>query len=354
MKLEKNYTSIGGQAVIEGVMMRSPHYIAVALRRADQKIIVRSYRYRSWAERMSWLKAPFLRGVAGMLESMIQGMKTLSFSADLAAQFETSLDSEQVASKSVPSSECLSSFALAASMGSAILLGLGLFVALPHLLAALIASPDSALFHSLDGVIKVLILIGYIFLISRMKEIHRVFQFHGAEHKSIATFEQGEALTVENARLKSPLHPRCGTSFLFFLVLISVFVFGSVFPLLGLTKLSAHFWLNNLGMIVLKMGFMMPIAGISYEVIKLSAKHSANPMFRWMVAPGLLLKRLTTREPDDSQLEIALVSLVQVLTLEKATSAHSENESQTFSDRELTSLSDLVPVSAKLGEFLEA
>jgi uncharacterized protein YqhQ len=314
MKAPTQFTSIGGQAVIEGVMMRSPHYIAVAVRKPDQKIVIRNLPYRSFAKKFPILKKPVLRGVAVLLESMVQGVDALSYSANVSAA--------GVAEEGKPE-EKLSGLAIAGSIASALLMGLGLFVALPHFLTALITSgphgitAKSPFFHLIDGALKMVILLSYIYLIALMKDIHRVFQYHGAEHKSIYAFEAGEELTVANARKYTTLHPRCGTSFLLFLVLISIFVFSIVFPLFGLTELSSKPIVNHLLMILVKMVLMLPVAGLAYEFIKVCACRMNNALFKAAIWPGMILQKLTTREPTDDQLEIALASLRQVLRLEK-------------------------------------
>jgi uncharacterized protein YqhQ len=229
---------------------------------------------------------------------------------------------------------------------------MGLFVALPHFLTAVITSnpalgvtAQSPLFHLLDGLLKMLILVGYVYAIALMKDIHRVFQYHGAEHKSIYAFEAGEELTVENARRHPTLHPRCGTSFLLFLVLISIAVFSIVFPAFHLTHLSDTPFMNHVLMVLVKIVLMLPVAGLAYEFIKMCACRMDNPLFRLMIWPGMILQKLTTREPTDDQLEIALASLRQVLKLEKRSEAPTEIE--------IAGLSELGLVQATVAEFPE-
>jgi uncharacterized protein YqhQ len=192
-----------------------------------------------------------------------------------------------------------------------------------------------------------------------VNDIHRVFQYHGAEHKSIYAFEAGEELTIENARRHTRLHPRCGTSFLLFLVLISIGVFSIVFPLLNLTELSSNTVVSHALMILVKIGLMMPVAGLSYEFIKLCACRMDNPVFKAMVWPGLMLQNLTTREPTDDQLEVALASLRAVLRLEKGlssqsgTSLESSAAPESEQEVEIEALSDLGRVAATVSEFPE-
>jgi len=340
MKPSGQFTSIGGQAVIEGVMMRSPHFIAVAVRKPNQKIVIRYLPYSSVSQRFPFLKKPILRGVTTLVESMVQGIDALSFSANIAADAEGS-------------GEELSQWAIAGSIATAFVFGMGLFVALPHFLTALVTSSkminltaQSPLFHLMDGALKIMILLTYVYGIALMKDIHRVFQYHGAEHKSIYVFEAGEDLTVENARKYTTLHPRCGTSFLLFLVLISIGVFSIIFPLFQLTHLSSVPILNHIMMIGVKMILMFPVAGLAYEFIKACAFRMDNPLFRLLIWPGMILQKLTTRQPDDDQLEVALASLKQVLRLEK-----SSDNSKT--EIEVSGLSELGVVHAQVAEFPE-
>lgn len=331
------FTSIGGQAVIEGVMMRSPHFIAVAVRKSDGRIRIRNLPYSGWDARFPILRKPVLRGVRTLIESMVQGMDALNYSASVASEQD--------------SGEKLSSWAVGVSMAIALTMGMGIFVALPHLLTVLVAgekiTANHPFFHLLDGALKMLILLAYVYGISWMKDIHRVFQYHGAEHKSIYAFEAGEELTVENARKHTTLHPRCGTSFLLFLVLISVAVFSVVFPFLGLVALSSNPVLSHALMILVKIGLMLPVAGLAYEFIRTCAFRMDHLVFRAMIWPGLILQKLTTREPDDEQLEVALASLRAVLRAEKGA-----GEAGLAFD--VGGLSEIAGVPARLAEFPEA
>jgi uncharacterized protein YqhQ len=345
MKPQGQFTSIGGQAIIEGVMMRSPHFIAIAVRKPNQKIVIKNVPYRGIASRVPFLKKPVLRGVAGLIESMVQGVEALSYSANIAS-VEMGENGEK--------GEELSSWAIFTSIASAFVLGMGLFVALPHFITAVVTSrpsvgitPASPLFHLFDGALKMILLLSYVYLIALMKDIRRVFQYHGAEHKSIYTFEAGQELTVENARRFTTLHPRCGTSFLLFLVVISILVFSIIFPLFGLSHLSDNVILNHVLMVCVKMVLMFPVAGLAYEFIKACACRMDNPIFRAMIWPGMILQKLTTREPDDEQLEVALASLRQVLKLEKMERAEPSAE------LEISGLSELGLVAASVAEFPE-
>lgn len=315
------YTSIGGQAVIEGVMMRSPHFLSVAIRTSSDTILVKDERIRSLGDTFPILKKPFIRGIVSLIESMVTGIKILSFSAEVAAQNEKQQIETTNAEKKTSE---LSKLAISLSLITAFAAGMGLFVVAPHLITVglgqlgLIANTtQSPVFHLVDGLIKVSFLLIYIYSISMMKDIFRVFQFHGAEHKSIANFESGSELTAKNASSFSKLHPRCGTSFLLFLLVISILVFSFLFPVIGASHLSANPILNHALQIILKIFLMLPVAGISYEFIKVSACNMDNTFLKALILPGLLLQKLTTKEPDEAQLEVALVSLKRVLFLEK-------------------------------------
>lgn len=338
MEKVKQYTSIGGQAVLEGVMMRSPHFIATAVRTPKGKIKIRSSRFESVGVRLPFLKRPVIRGIVTLIESMVHGIHALSFSATVASEEEQG--------------EPISQWAIAGSMLTAFALGMLLFVALPHVITAIVTSPhylnisaSSPAFHLIDGGLKMIILLAYVYAIGQMKDIRRVFQYHGAEHKSIYAFELGEELTVENAKTHTTLHPRCGTSFLLFLVVISVLAFSILFPLLGLSTLSQNRILNHLFMIVAKIALMLPVAGVAYEFIKACSIRMNKPFYRMLIWPGLTLQNLTTREPEEDQLEIALIALQQVLLLEK--------DEASLGDLEIGSLKDLMPVAANVSEYPE-
>ncbi len=324
-------------------MMRSPHFIAVAVRKADNKIVIKNIPYQGISSRIPLLKKPVFRGVAGLIESMVQGVDALSYSANIATLEENS--SGKV--------EELSSWAVFTSIASAFLLGMGFFVVLPHYLTTVITSrpsigltAQSPFFHLIDGALKMVLLLSYVYLIAMMKDIHRVFQYHGAEHKSIYAFEAGEDLTVENARRHTTLHPRCGTSFLLFLVVISILTFSIVFPVFHLTELSDKPFVNNALMILIKTVLMLPVAGLAYEFIKACACRMDNPIFRVLIWPGMILQKLTTREPNDEQLEVALASLRLVLKLEKATPGDHKEVL-------ISNLSELGLVTATVAEFPE-
>ena len=314
--------SVGGQAILEGVMMRSPHSLAVAVRRPNVEIVVKEDRWVSIWERARFLRKPFLRGAVVLFESLHNGMKALTFSADQASR---GIEGEP---EGGPEQAPLSDLALFGTILVSIAFGFALFAALPHFLTwlagtvlgnASLASGKDLGFQVVDGILKIGVLVGYLALISRMPDIQRVFQYHGAEHKSIYCYEDGKALTVENARGYTTLHPRCGTSFLLITVVVSILLFSAVFPLLP--TISETKWLNQLAYVFIKLPLMFPVAGIAYEMTRLSARYPNNPVVRVFTWPGLQLQHITTREPDDTQLEIALVALQMTLRREHALQA---------------------------------
>ncbi|MGN6184075.1 MAG: DUF1385 domain-containing protein [Thermoanaerobaculia bacterium] len=285
---------IGGQAVIEGVMMRSLTGYTVAVRQPDGGVALRKDKLTSVTTKYPFLKTPVLRGSVVLIQSLILGMRALNYSASVASEGE---DGEPE----------MSNWAIASSMGIALVLGVGLFILAPLGITNLIRHyllPDmgNVLYNAIDGVIRAVFFFVYIASISLMDEIKRVFQYHGAEHKTVYTFEANEELTVENARVKSTLHPRCGTSFLMFVMAISILVFS-------LIPSTAPFAVKFGARVVL----IPIIAGLAYEIIRFSARHLTNPVCKVLIRPGLWLQRITTKEPDDKQLEIALIALKEAL-----------------------------------------
>jgi uncharacterized protein YqhQ len=289
---------IGGQAVLEGVMMRSLTGYSVAVRQPDGGVAIKKDRLVSIAAKYPFLKWPVLRGSVVLIQSLILGMRALHYSATVAAEGEI---------KSNGGEEEMSNWAIGTSLVVALLAGIGFFILAPLGITNLIRhyllpGMGNLLYNAIDGVLRALFFFGYILSISYMKEIRRVFQYHGAEHKTVYTFEANEELTVENARTKSTLHPRCGTSFLMFVMAISIVVFSFVPSTAGFAiKFGARIVLIPL------------IAGLAYEIIRFSARHLANPACRLMTRPGMWLQKITTKEPDDSQLEIAIVALKEAL-----------------------------------------
>jgi uncharacterized protein YqhQ len=301
--------AVGGQAVIEGVMMRSPHCLAVAVRAPSGGIVLRRRPWISLAERWRFLRWPFCRGILVLAESLHNGISALNFSARV--QEESSGARENPVS-------------LWVTLGLAFVLALGLFAALPHFLTwalgALAGSESlsggrSVTFHVVDGVIKFGIFLGYIVGISRIPDIRRVFMFHGAEHKSIYAFEKQEELTVENALKHTTLHPRCGTAFLLLVLVVAILIFTVVFPFVP--AVSSVGFVNQLFFVLIKLFLLFPIAGMAYEVIRLAGKRPNSRWLRAAIWPGLMMQKLTTGEPEAAMVEVALVSLRTVLAAEK-------------------------------------
>lgn len=291
--------NVGGQAVIEGVMMRGKDKIAVAVRQSDGEICVDVNPVSSIRDKYPILKKPLLRGVVALFESLYDGMKALAYSAQVSGE-----DEEQLTKKEMVMT-ILTSVALA----------VGLFIVIPTWSMRFLHSVtnDPLVLNLSEGVLRMAIFLAYIGAISSMKDIQRVFQYHGAEHKTIYTYEAGLPLEVANVRPFSTLHPRCGTNFLMIVMLISMFVF----TFLG--------WPSLLERIASRVLLMPVIAGVSYEIIRFAGAHANNSLVHFFILPGLLLQKLTTREPDDSQIEVAIASLKAVLPpeeLPQASEAH--------------------------------
>ena len=287
--------NVGGQAVIEGVMMKSPVGWSVAVRGPKGDI---SLKLEKTKKQNGFVKLPLIRGVVALFQALYIGVKAIEFSGNVAYQ-ETEDEKP------------LSPLSLAISLGTAIILAVALFILLPLVLTKLAGNffhsvaHSSIVFNFVDGLLRVGVFLLYVSAIGLWKEMRRVFEYHGAEHKVIFAHEAGEALTVEHARKYKPYHPRCGTSFLLIVMVISILVFSFIPQQWPFVEKAA----SRLVLIPL-------IAGISYEVLRFSAKKKDNPVIGLLILPGLLLQRLTVREPDDAQIEVALTALSEVLKLE--------------------------------------
>ncbi len=302
---------VGGQAVIEGVMMRSPKCLAVAVRRANGELVVREQPWRSTFA-ASVMKVPFLRGALVLYESMRNGYEALQFSAE---QFERDL----------PESERTAEGSSGAASRLGVVFSMALFVALPKLLTWAAGNVtghplqmNDWRFHALAGGFKLAIFITLIALMRRTSEMLRVFQYHGAEHKAIAAYESGEGLTVANAQRFSTRHARCGTTFLMVVVMVSVAIFAMVLPLV----LPANGGLLNVVLSVfVSMPLLFPIAGVSYEIQRLGARFADHPLAKLLLLPGYLVQGLSTAEPTDDQVEVALAALRVTLRRESEATA---------------------------------
>lgn len=318
---------IGGQAVIEGVMMRGVDKTALAVRRADGSIDLDVWDSKPLNKKHSPRRVPFIRGIFNFIDSLVLGYKTLTKSATIAETDEEAAEkdekqplkkSDEDAKDNTPESakihnsvrktdENISNSNMGIAGVISVVLGFAVALVLFAVLPTFIVSKTDQFVHwgifqtIAEGVIKIIIFIAYLFAISKMKDIQRVYEYHGAEHKTIYCYEHGDKLTPENARKHSRFHPRCGTSFLLIVLIVSIIVFSFV--------TWEFLWLR----ILLKLVLLPIVVGISYEIIKFAGRHDTSVM-RFILTPGLWLQRLTTREPDDSQLEVAIASLKAVLT----------------------------------------
>ena len=290
-------SNIGGQAVLEGVMMKHKDRYAVAVRKPDGTIAVERDEYHSIVgSYRKLLQIPFIRGIFNFIDSMILGMKTLTWSAGFEEEEEEIL-TEKEASKRERQDRIINGIVMAVSF----IVAIGVFMVLPYFLSDLFQKviPSYVIRTILEGVIRIAIFVGYIWLISRMEDIRRLYQYHGAEHKCINCIEHGMPLTVENVRISSKEHKRCGTSFLMFVMIVGI-------VLLFFVQTESH-----LMRIVIRIALLPVIAGISYEIIRL-AGNSDNPVVNLLSRPGLMLQGLTTKEPDDRMIEVAIASVEAV------------------------------------------
>lgn len=308
-QLPKIDFAVGGQAVIEGVMMRSPNFVTVAVRKPKGNITIEDRSFQSIISKKRWLNVPLVRGMINLVEMMMIGMKMLNFSANAALEEgETPLEDKREKDQGPLMSMVFFAFSVVFALG----MSLFFFKFIPLWITDFLSQnfpvlqQHYILFNLVDGVIKTAFFVGYIALLTSMPSFRRIFQYHGAEHKSIYTYEKGLELNVENAQAQTRFHPRCGTSFIVVVFCISILVY---------TLVPRHevFWLN----FSLRVLFLPLIAGISYELLKWSARKQEYWLVRMMIAPGLWFQRLTTKEPDKEQLEVALTALKQALILEQ-------------------------------------
>lgn len=328
---------IGGQAVIEGVMMRSPSGMAVAVRRPDGTLVVKEGPVAGSTE--AWRKLPLIRGVNTLVESMSIGMRALSFAADqqmigTSAEGAVRVDGVVTVQASKPSESGASRMA----MGISMLFGIGIFIALPQGLATGLIrllgwglTVQDFAFHALTGGFKLLVLTTYLLVISRFEEIARVFQYHGAEHKTIFAYEAGLPLTVANVKAQSTLHPRCGTTFLIVVVILSIIVGSVVTPLV---LPHAEGLVGQLQTLALRISLLPLIAALGYEFQRLSARYCSTGPLRFVNYPGFLYQKITTREPDDQQIEVAIAAMQSAVYREKSTNKNREEVIEEFSSLE--------------------
>lgn len=299
-KNEKEFL-LGGQAVIEGVMMRSPNYYTVAVRKPDGSIVVQQKHKPKLSDKHKWMGWPFIRGVAALGQSLSIGMGALNFSAEVAIEEEEDKEGKKAE---------FGGWAMFGVVAFAIVFAVLLVVVLPLFLTDLTMSLLPALnnpigYNTVDGLFRVLAFLTYIVSISLMPDIRRVFQYHGAEHMAVYASEKEKEITVENAKKYSPYHPRCGTSFLLLVMLVSIVVFS-------FTPHKGEFLFK----LFIRTPLIPVIAGLSYEVLRATAKVSEHRLFSILSAPGMMLQRLTAKHPDEKQLEVSVTALNRVITLE--------------------------------------
>ena len=293
-------SNIGGQAVMEGIMMKNKDDYAVAVRKSDGEIVVKKDTCRSIAGKCKALtKIPFIRGVFNFIDSMVLGMKTLMYSASFFEE-ETNGEApltEEEAAKNEKEEELLMTGTVIVS----VLMAVGIFMVLPYYLSSLLKDmvPSYHIRTIIEGLVRIGIFIAYILLISKMEDIQRLFRYHGAEHKCINCIEHGLPLTVENVRISSRQHKRCGTSFLFFVLLVSICL---------LMVVQAE---SPLMRVLVRIALLPVIAGISYEILKLAGR-SENSLVNLLSKPGMAIQKLTTKEPDDSMIEVAIQAVEAV------------------------------------------
>lgn len=299
-RVPKHITSIGGQALIEGVMMRGPKEIAMAVRKPDKEIEIKVEKLQTLGMKYKIFKLPFIRGVVGLIEAMLFGTNALMYSAEFFEEEEETKESftEKIFKDKAKNVEMI--FAVVTSL----VLAVGLFMILPTILTNFFKTKiqSSIGLNLLEGLVRIVVFLIYIIGVSKLEDIKRVFEYHGAEHKTIHCYENEEELTVENVKKYPILHPRCGTSFLFMVMIVSILV------------LSFFGWPNPLQRFLVRILMFPVIAGISYEINRLIGKSSGKLAYV-LSYPGLMIQKLATvREPDEEQIEVAIESLKAVLT----------------------------------------
>lgn len=294
-------SNIGGQAVLEGIMMRHGDDYAVAVRKPDGEIFVQKEEYHSVIKWKALTKIPFIRGVFNFIDSMVLGIKTLMFSAEFYEDEEEVKSEKELTEEEIAKKEKQEKWMMNATVAISVVIAVAVFMVLPYFLSSLLKPlmPSYHLRTLVEGFVRIGIFILYIALISRMDDIQRTFMYHGAEHKCINCIEHGLPLTVDNVRISSRQHKRCGTSFLFFVLAISII-------LLMLIQVE-----SPLMRVTVRIALIPVIAGISYEVLKLAGR-SENPIINLLSRPGLAIQKLTTKEPDDSMIEVAIQAVEAV------------------------------------------
>lgn len=304
-------SQFGGEALIEGVMMKGTQNIAIAIRKSNGEIHLEGRPLKTLSQKYKFLKWPVLRGAVGIIETMVLGVRSLMYSAEFFEDEEEETEPSKF-DKFLEKvfGEKLQDAIIYISVIIAVALGVGVFILLPNLIAELLGinknmPGGTLLYNLLEGVIRIALFVGYIIIVSKLKEIRRVFEYHGAEHKSIHCYENNEELTVDNVKKYTTLHPRCGTAFLFIVMIMSILVFS----IIGRYTIIVN--------ILLRLFLIPLVAGLSYEIIKFAGKSNAK-WVKIVTIPGLALQRFTTREPDVGQIEVAIAALKEVIVYENA------------------------------------
>lgn len=337
-------TSFGGQAIVEGVMMRSRNHFAVAVRAPNGQIVLQQEPLsKSWLFRQKWLMVPFLRGTFALLDAMSLGIKAMNFASHVQldekylpegvtdpnqATYGKAPDegSSEIVKPLEKGGDTIRSMQVGAAMVLGLALGVVLFVLLPNAMAEPLSNAgfSPTAINVVSGIFKMIVFIGYLMAISRMEAIRRVFQYHGAEHKAINALEMGEPLTTEACMRQTRLHPRCGTSFAIIVLLVSIliltFINRYLFP-------GAPLFVNLMARFGVELLLLPPIAGISYELIRIAGKYRHQKWVNVFFWPGLMTQYITTAEPDRDQMEVAIVSLQSVINAETGRVAASSSES---------------------------
>ena len=289
--MAKKCAHVGGQAVIEGVLMKNESRVAIAVRKPNKKISVKKKRWPSITKRVKFLGWPFIRGVTNLIEMLSIGMKALNYSAN-----------ESISEKE----EKISEKSLILTGIVALIVAIALFKLLPLGVTRALYNfeivTSTVFFNLIDGLIRIALFILYILAISFIPDIKRLFQYHGAEHKTVNCYEAGKAITVKNVKRFPTEHPRCGTSFLFIVLITAILIFSVV-------KIDLPFWL----LFLYRLPLLLPIAAVAYEVLKLTAKFRNNVFMRMIMAPGIWVQKMTTREPDKKQIEVAIAAFNAVV-----------------------------------------
>ncbi|NLE02929.1 MAG: DUF1385 domain-containing protein [Fibrobacter sp.] len=298
--------TVGGQAILEGVMMRGKNKVSWSVRKVHDEIVTEHFEFTSACKKNKLLALPVLRGAVNLFESMSLGYKALSRSADIITESER-IKAEAEGQKFKKSSETAEKIYSALSLILGLAISLGLFMYAPMWLFTKVFHIDNSLyFNAASGALRITLFLIYLLAISLLKDIRRLFEYHGAEHKAIFTFEDGKDLTYENMKSYTTVHPRCGTSFLLLVLLICIFLF-SIIDALFVTYIGAY--PNVLSRLLVHLILIPIVSGTSYEVLKLSDRYQHLPLVKILIQPGLWLQKITTKEPDEKQLEVASIAL---------------------------------------------